>query len=72
MTSFQRSPTLEETNVLNSNLRFQSLEIDGTLTVIQDFNESNFQGLLSSVVYKVKVVAKTVFVIKTSSYRMIQ
>lgn len=51
---FRPSLTLEETNIINSNVNFQHLEIDGILTVIQDFNGTNFESLLNSVIYKVK------------------
>lgn len=47
------NPTLEEANVLDTNVNFQILEVDGTVIIANDFNGTNFESLLSSVLYKV-------------------
>lgn len=66
LANLQFSSTLEETHTLSANLSFEDLEIDGTLTVTEDFNMTNFERLLNSVIYKViKLVYLRSFEIKT-------
>lgn len=50
---YRPSLTLKQTNVVKSNLSFHELEIDGTLTILNRFNKTDFGKLLSSVLYKV-------------------
>lgn len=68
------SLTLEETNVINSKVNFEDFEVDGILTVLQNFNGTNFEKQLNSVIYKATSF-RTIFLqfLKSVLYcRMIQ
>lgn len=53
MDKFLPNPTLNETDVINSNVKFNRLEVVGEIIIENNFNKLPFNETLTDLIYKV-------------------
>ncbi|CAH1985769.1 unnamed protein product [Acanthoscelides obtectus] len=52
--TFAQKPTLQHSNILQANVNFKDLEVDGKIIVGEHFNGKSFKGILEDIVYQDK------------------